>query len=184
MSSPVRRPHQLPHHHPPPTATPTSAPRAASKRKRTESPSAHQLTKQVRDTSPTPNLMHCQHEGQIFTSGLPQLPPTTSEPPRVDPVETEQAWKKLERKRWKGNREKKVRNHAAGVLTWVDIARQECEGQRLYWRGRWLHQAEGTPTAREEEEATRETETRFFFYSRAGGWVLSCLSFLFFSFCL
>jgi hypothetical protein len=48
----------------------------------------------------------------------------TSEPPRVDSVETEEGWKKVERKRWKGKRENKVGTRfAGGVPTWADIAR-------------------------------------------------------------
>jgi hypothetical protein len=58
-----------------------------------------------------------------------------------------------------------------------------CERQRLYWRGRWLHQAEGTPARRQEEEATRAAATRFFFYSGMRGkesFVLSCFVFALF----
>jgi hypothetical protein len=41
----------------------------------------------------------------------------------VDSVETEDGWKKVERKRWKGKREKKVGTRSAGgVPTWADIA--------------------------------------------------------------
>jgi hypothetical protein len=55
-----------------------------------------------------------------------------------------------------------------------------CERQRLYWRGRWLRRAEGTPARRQEEEATRAAATRFFLYSGMRGkesFVLSCFSF-------
>jgi hypothetical protein len=66
--------------------------------------------------------MHSKHAGPSVTTGPTQPPPTTSEPPRVDSVETEEGWKKVERKRWKGKREKKV-GPAGGVPTWADIAR-------------------------------------------------------------
>jgi regulator of replication initiation timing len=107
---------------PPPPATPTPPARAPSKRKRTESQSPRQPTKQARDTSPTPTLMHSKHAGPSVATGPTQPPPTTSQPPRVDSVETEEGWKKVERKRWKGKREKKV-GPAGGVPTWADIAR-------------------------------------------------------------
>jgi hypothetical protein len=87
-----------------------------------ESQSPHQPTKQVRDTSPTPTLMHSMHAGPSVTTGLTQPPPTTSEPPRVDSVEMGEGWKRVERKKWKGKREKKV-GSAGGVPTWADIAR-------------------------------------------------------------
>jgi hypothetical protein len=111
---------------PPPPATPTPPPPALSKRKRTGSQSPRQPTKQARDTSPTPTLMHSKHAGPVasVTTGPTQPPPTTSEPPRVDSVETEEGWKKVERKRWKGKREKKVGTRSAGgVPTWADMAR-------------------------------------------------------------
>jgi hypothetical protein len=46
-----------------------------------------------------------------------------------------------------------------------------CERQHFYWRGPWLHQAEGTctPARRKREEASRATATRFFFASRMRG---------------
>jgi hypothetical protein len=111
---------------PPPPATPTPPPPALSKRKRTGSQSPRQPTKQARDTSPTPTLMHSKHAGPVasVTTGPTQPPPPTSEPPCVDSVETEEGWKKVERKRWKGKREKKVGTRSAGgVPTWADIAR-------------------------------------------------------------
>jgi hypothetical protein len=70
--------------------------------------------------------MHSKHAGPVasVTTEPTQPPPTTSEPPRVDSVETEEGWKKVERKRWKGKREKKVGTRSAGdVPTWADIAR-------------------------------------------------------------
>jgi hypothetical protein len=105
---------------------PPPPPPVLSKRKRTGSESPRQPTKQARDTSPTPTLMHSKHAGPVasVTTGPTQPPPTTSEPPRVDSVETEEGWKKVERKRWKGKREKKVGTRSAGgVPTWADIAR-------------------------------------------------------------
>jgi hypothetical protein len=59
-----------------------------------------------------------------------------------------------------------------------------CERQRLFWRGRWLHQAEGTPARRQEEEATRAAATRFFFYSWMRGKESLLLLLFFCSFCL
>jgi hypothetical protein len=70
--------------------------------------------------------MHSKHAGPVasVTTGPTQPPPTTSEPPHVDSVETEEGWKKVERKRWRGKREKKVGTRSAGgVPTWADIAR-------------------------------------------------------------
>jgi hypothetical protein len=84
------------------------------------------VTKQARDTSPTPTLMHSKHAGPVasVTTGPTQPPPTTSEPPRVDSVETEEGWKKVERKRWKGRWEKKVGTRSAGgVPTCAAMAR-------------------------------------------------------------
>jgi hypothetical protein len=53
-------------------------------------------------------------------------------------------------------------NHSLHYLAWEERAHGEEE--RLYWRGRWIHQAEGTPASRRgEEEAARATATRFFF---------------------
>jgi hypothetical protein len=50
-----------------------------------------------------------------------QPPPTTSELRRV---ETEEGWKKVERRKGKGKREKKVGNLPAGsVPTWAGITR-------------------------------------------------------------
>jgi hypothetical protein len=69
--------------------------------------------------------MHTNHAGPVasLTTG-PTQPPPTSEPPRVDSVETEEGWKKVEKKRWKGKREKMVGTRSAGsVSTWADIAR-------------------------------------------------------------
>jgi hypothetical protein len=109
---------------PPPTPTPPA--RAPSKRKRTESRSPHlQPTKQVRDTSPTPTLMHSKHAGPSVTTVPAQPPPTTAVPPRGD---TEEGWKKVERRKGKGKgkgkREKKVgARSTGGVPTWADIAR-------------------------------------------------------------
>jgi hypothetical protein len=55
------------------------------------------------------------------TTGRTQPPQTTSEPPRDEMGE---GWTKVERKKGKGKREKKVENRAAGgVPTWADIAR-------------------------------------------------------------
>jgi hypothetical protein len=52
-----------------------------------------------------------------------QPPPTTPDPTRLDSVETEEGWK-VERRKGKGKREKKVGNRSAGgVPTWADIAR-------------------------------------------------------------
>jgi hypothetical protein len=106
---------------PPPPATPTSPPRAPSKRRRTGSQSPRQPTKQVRDTSPTPTLVHSKHAGPSVTTVPVQPPPTTSEPPRGD---TEEGRKKVERKKGKGEREKKVGTWSAGgVPTWADRTR-------------------------------------------------------------
>jgi hypothetical protein len=106
---------------PPSPATPTPPARTPSKRKRTGSQSPHQPTKHVWDTSPTHCLKHSKHAGPSVTTGPIQPPPTASEPPRGD---TEEGWKKVERKRGKGKPEKKVGYRAArGVLTWADIAR-------------------------------------------------------------
>jgi hypothetical protein len=45
--------------------------------------------------------------------------------------------------------------------------RRRCERQRLHRRGRWIHQAEGTPARRKgEEEAARATATRILFDCR------------------
>jgi hypothetical protein len=65
--------------------------------------------------------MHSKHaEPSVATEPI-QPPPTTSDPPRR---ETEEGWKKVERKRGKGKREKKVGTRSAGgVPTWADIAR-------------------------------------------------------------
>jgi hypothetical protein len=73
----------------------------------------------------------------------------------------EEGWKKAERKKGKGKREKKVGNRpAVGVPTWVDIARQA-------------------------EEATRVAATRFFLNIRMRWRVSFVLSrFSFFSFLL
>jgi hypothetical protein len=48
--------------------------------------------------------------------------PTWSEPLHADSVETEEGWKLVERKRWKGKRVKKV-GPAGGAPTWVYIVR-------------------------------------------------------------
>jgi hypothetical protein len=69
--------------------------------------------------------MHSKHAEPVasVTTGPTQPPPATSEPPRVDSVETEEGWKKVERKRWKGKREKKVGTRSAGgVPTCAAIA--------------------------------------------------------------
>jgi hypothetical protein len=103
-----------------------SSARARPKRKRTGPQSPHQPTKQMRDTSPTHTLMHSKHAGpstRVMTEPI-QLPPTTPNPARLDSVETEEGWKKVERRKGKGKREKKVGNRSAGgVPTWADIAR-------------------------------------------------------------
>jgi hypothetical protein len=71
-----------------------------------------------------PTLMHSTHAGAVasLTSRPTQPSPTKSEPSRVDSVETEEGWKKVEGKRWKGKREMKV-GPAGYVLTWADIVR-------------------------------------------------------------
>jgi hypothetical protein len=111
---------------PPVTLTPAPLPRAPSKRKRMGSQSPHQPAKQMRDTSPTPTLMHSKHAGPSVStvSTAPVQPPrTTSEPPRGD---AEEGWKKVERKKRKGkSRMEKKGGHrsAGGVPTSADIAR-------------------------------------------------------------
>jgi hypothetical protein len=94
---------------PPPPATPPA--RAPPKRKRKESQSPHQPTKHVRKTSPTHTLMHSKHARPSVTTELIQPPQTISESPCG---ETEEGWKKVERKRGKGNREQKVGTRSAG----------------------------------------------------------------------
>jgi hypothetical protein len=106
---------------PPPPATPTPPARAPSKRKRTGSQSPHQPTKNVRKASPTHTLMHSKHAGPSVTTEPIQPPPRTSEPPRIDSVETEEGWKKVERKGGKGKREKKVGARGGGVSVNVFI---------------------------------------------------------------
>jgi hypothetical protein len=71
-----------------------------------------------------PTLMHSKHVGPVasVTSRLTQPSPTTLEPSGVDSVETEEGWKKVEGKRWKGKREMKV-VPAGHVPTWADILR-------------------------------------------------------------
>jgi hypothetical protein len=63
--------------------------------------SPHQPTRQVRDTSPTPTLMHSKYAGPSVMTG-----PTQTPPPRAGMEEG-----------WKGKREK------VGVPTRADIAR-------------------------------------------------------------
>jgi hypothetical protein len=74
------------------------------------------------------------------------------------------------------------------VRCWADVGSSGlgCERQRLYWRGRWRHQAEGTPASRKGEEAARTIATHFFFDGRMrGGFASFCLAFrLFVSFIL
>jgi hypothetical protein len=76
--------------------------------------SPHQPTRQVRDTSPTPTLMHSKYAGPSVMTG-----PTQTPPPRAGMEEG-----------WKRKREK------VGVPTRADIARGGDECQRLHWRGR------------------------------------------------
>jgi hypothetical protein len=158
-SSPVPRQHPLLHRQ---RQCPLRAP---SKWNLTESQSQHQPTKQVRDTSPTPTLMHSKHAGPSVTTVPVQRPPKTSKHPRGG---TEEGWKKMDRSKGKGKRENKVGTRSAGgVPTWADIARASTS---LYKRGRWLHQTEGTPAGRKgQEEAARAPATRFFFDGRMKG---------------
>jgi hypothetical protein len=75
--------------------------------------------------------MLSKYAGPSVTTGPTQPPLTTSEPPRVDSVHSGEGWKKVERKRWKGKREKKV-GPAGGVPTWADIARGGCGNASRY----------------------------------------------------
>jgi regulator of replication initiation timing len=77
---------------------PTRPPRAPSKRKRTESQVPHQLTKQVRDTSPTPTLIHSKHGGPIVTTEPTQPPRRHRNLPTVR--------RKRDGRRWKGRKGK------------------------------------------------------------------------------
>jgi hypothetical protein len=79
--------------------------------------------KHGRDASLTPTLMYSRYAGPVASVATRpnQPPPTTSEPARIDSVETEEGWKKVERKKGNGKREKTV-GPAGGVPTWTDIS--------------------------------------------------------------
>jgi hypothetical protein len=63
-----------------------------------------------------------------------------------------------------------VRWRRPNLGRYIGSSGRGCKSQRLYRRGRWLYQAEGTPASRRgKEEAARATATRFFFDGRMRG---------------
>jgi hypothetical protein len=106
---------------PPPPSTPPPRP----KRKWTGPQTPHQPAKQLRDTSPTPTLMHSEH-ADVETD--PAQPPPSTSATAAGPAprhgDTDEGWKKVERKR-KGKGEKRGAGFGreVGVPSWADKAR-------------------------------------------------------------
>jgi hypothetical protein len=106
---------------PPPPSTPPPQP----KRKRTGPQTPHQPAKQQRNTSPTPTLMHSVHAG-VETNPAQPAPSTsaTATGPAPRHGETDEGWKKVERKRKGKGKEKKGKDWKEGsVPSWADKAR-------------------------------------------------------------
>jgi len=106
---------------PPPPSTPP--PRA--KRKWTGPQTPHQPAKQLRDTSPSPTLMHSEH-ADVETD--PAQPPPSTSATAAGPAprhgDTDEGWKKVERKRnGKGEKRGAGFGREVGVTSWADKAR-------------------------------------------------------------
>jgi len=96
----LRKQTPVPAAQPPPPPPPPSTPPPRPKRKWTGPQTPHQPAKQLKDTSPTPTLMHSEH-ADVETNPA-QHPPSTSatatgSAPRHG--NTDEGWKKVERKR-------------------------------------------------------------------------------------
>jgi len=106
---------------PPPPSTPPPRP----KRKWTGPQTPHQPAKQLRDTSPTPTLMHSEH-ADVGTDTTQPPPSTSATAAGLAPRhgDTDEGWKKVGRKRnGKGEKRGAGFGREVSVPSWADKAR-------------------------------------------------------------
>ena len=108
-----------------PLPPPSSIPPPRPKRKWTGPQTPHQPAKQLRDTSPTPTLMRSEH-ADVETD--PAQPPPSTSATAAGPAprhgDTDEGWKKVERKRnGKGEKRGAGFGREGGTPSWADKAR-------------------------------------------------------------
>jgi hypothetical protein len=145
--------------------------------------------KHGRDASLTPTLMYSRYAGPVASvaTGPNQSPPTTSEPARIDSVETEEGWKKVERKQGKGNAGEDGR--ACWRRSNLDryIPGRGCERHRLHWLGGLATPSRRYTCPQKRGRSNNGNSDPFLPRQqdeREGVFCLVLLFFLFFCFCL